>query len=267
MGNESPSRKRFASHGGEVRRRCGFTFLVATVAGAASAHAAIISFSNLGQFTAATQGLQTITFEGLVPAGQGYKTISAPSTNPLVLTGPTSPAQVKFIDASNLYAVTTGFGAINNDGSTSLSFDGTAGGSITLPTGITAVGFNIFSSAAPNPSTFEIYTSDKPNTPTVVTTFPQNANASNPSYVGFVDNTPGSTITNISFDQNYAAPATDPNSHLINNTPAIDNFSFGQAIPEPTTVATAAIGLTGFGLHRRRRQMTPSEPGRVGPMI
>jgi hypothetical protein len=186
-----------------------------------SAQAATVQFTNLASFQANTNGLTTINFEGLAPAGSLTLYPTGLTTN-----GVTFNSNV----ANSLSVVdSAAFPAYYDWGSGDVLLSGLNGSLITatLPSGVTAVGSDIMSILNyASPFTIMLSTGE---------TFNLNSlNYPNRQFVGFTSDT---TITSISFQ------ATSGYAEL-------DNFRFGSAnaaatsVPEPFTIIGTLVGGT-----------------------
>ena len=213
-------------------------FLLLTALAGRGVPAALIEIDSGVFFTATTTADMVITFEGAdTSATAGYTGLGKTA----IFSG------VTFTDSVNMYAVTSGFGAVNNNGNTYLAFDGGGNGNAALPTKKTAVGFTLYSDGAQALATLQITTSDG-NTITVSKT-PTTPNVSPAEFLGFVETTPGVTISSVFFNKN----STPTN----NQTPSIDNFTYGTAlVPEPAGMI-GSIAAAVLGLRRRRTHRIP----------
>jgi hypothetical protein len=199
------------------------------------ASAALIQINSNALFAANSIGDTVITFEATDTSGStGYTSLG----KSLVLSG------VTFTDATNMYAVTSGFGAVNNNGNTHLAFDGSNNGVATPPAGKTAVGFDLYGDGT-TPAVVEIDTSD--GNQTLVTETPAAPDVSPAEFLGFTETAPGITITRIVYDQTKLATG--------NQTPAIDNFTFGTAVTQTPEPAAIALVCAGTALVRRRHRV------------
>ncbi len=216
-------------------------FLPGTVVGlllsqAGSAGGVLIEYTDASAFNLATTSRTIITFEGLDTSKAGYTQLG----DSVTLSGAT------FKDAAGMFAVTSGFGSVNNNGNTFLAPNGEANGTVTLPAGYVAAGYTIYSDGSSLPATMEILTSDQQSFS--VTISPQVPSYTPPDFLGFIEQTRGVTITSVTFNANL----NSGNGAVINHTPSIDNFTFGQqAVPEPVTPVIGSIA--GLALFRRRR--------------
>jgi hypothetical protein len=198
------------------------TFIVLCVVGIARADAVTV-YMDRAAFNAASTGLTTITFEGIVGIGQSIDVLTPPG---LTLSGVNfSSVTGNLIVAGPLVYLPTS--ALASNGITNLL--------ITLPTGNSALGmdFSLAGNPAPQLISFILPTGE---------TFPRIIAGTVPlslEFFGITSPVPLSSISIISMN---------PTSTLV-----IDNVSFGRsAIPEPPAILFFAAGLTGVALVRLR---------------
>jgi hypothetical protein len=200
-----------------------------------SAQAATLQFTNLASFQANTNGLTTINFEGLAPAG-----------NFITYTTGLTTGGVNFNANNFLYVVDPAFSPDVYDWGSGSVLQGGAGLTAatitaTLPSGITAVGSDIMSAVFPgSPFTITLSTGE---------TFNQSSlNYPNRQFVGFTSDV---AISSISF-------------RATNGLTLIDNFRFGRAntvataVPEPFTIIGTLVGGTA-ALRMRKKLKSASK--------
>jgi hypothetical protein len=190
--------------------------------------ATVTSYTNRAAFTAASNSLINIGFEELAPAGS-YTYYPSPGL---------AQVGVNFASSdSNLFVVDPAYAPTYYDwGSGAVLLGNKLGSTITatLPTGVTAIGSDIFSIIG--------YASDFVVSLSSGDTFTFNSfNYPNPSFAGLISDTPISSIT----------------FKAVNGFTEIDNFTFGKAntqpVPEPLTIL-GTLTAAGFGVTLRRKQ-------------
>jgi hypothetical protein len=204
--------------------------LIASIAiilgGVGSASAGLVTYTDPAQFAAVSAHTTVIGFENLAPPG-GFSYYGDPGT--LSLSGVTFTTNSPlFVQNTNAY----GTGAFLSAQQTNPEIV-----TIALPSGITAVGSDYFTAYA---TTVTLSTGE--------------------SFV-----IPGGTYPNLGF----FAFTTDTAISSLRLAVAgdgidLDNFTFGQAVPEPgalTLLATGMLVVAGGPLRRRRRR---EERGRAG---
>ena len=209
------------------------TALAGMTLAAASARADLVIYTDRTTFEAHSQGLQTITFEGLAPLDSFTFFPSPPGLTQLGVNFQGSP--------NNLFVIDPGFNPPNfNWNSGQFLQENSSGGtlSVTLPPGTTAVGLDV-SSFNPQSAILQLSTGD-------VLTVPEPGKP-NFAFIGFTSDVP---VTGLSI------------TITGNGNPTVDNFSFGLAsvgpaagVPEPGTLVLTTVGLLGllgFGGRRRR---------------
>jgi hypothetical protein len=198
------------------------------VAGVMNPAEAITLFTNQAAFNAATQGLTTIDFEGLASVNSF---IFVPNPPGLTQSG------VNFTSPNTLFVVDPGYGPGFYDwGSGAVLSAQFGSGTIinaALPSGVTAVGSDIFS--------FDSYASDFViNLSTGDSVTVSSSDYPIRSFVGFTSDV---DITSISFT-------------ATSGLTLIDNFTFGTtaSTPEPTSVlGLLALGGLGIGSALKRK--------------
>jgi len=210
--------------------------LASLIAPAPNAFASVITYADQAAFNAATTGVTSIGFEGIAPTDDF--TAYGPGGS-LTLSGTTftaaGPADL-FVNSSTYYFATFGVGYNLGSGDYLLVGNNSpATLEVQLPGGFTAIAFDI--------GTFDDPTSQITITLSSGDVLTTSAPIPSVSFVGFTSTTP---ITSLEI----AISGGDRQDTL-----SIDNFQFGTAVPEPSTLALAGLG--GFGLlisARRRRQ-------------
>jgi hypothetical protein len=196
-----------------------------------SLHADIVVFTDKAVFSAAASGLTTIDFNGIAPEN------SLVQYTPPVLT----LSGVEFTGWSRMYVIDPGFYGFSYPGAGFLHVDRGSSVSVTsLPAGTTAVGTDYGGLFAGGDATFSVTlsTGDIFNFAT-----DKSIAGGSLAFLGFTSTVP---ISSLEFRM--------PNEPTFN---AIDNFVFGSAVPEPSTVAMWSVfGLISGILAWRRR--TPS---------
>ncbi len=214
----------------------GISGVLSTLAAISPTQAATVTiYTNRAAFTAASNSLTNIDFEGLAPAGS-YTYYPSPGLTQAGVNFASSDSNLFVVDPA--YAPTYydwGSGAVllgNNPGSTITA---------TLPTGVTAIGSDIFSIID--------YASDFLVSFSSGNKFIFNSfKYPNRSFAGFTSDTPISSIT-------FTA---------VKGLTEIDNFTFGKAntkaVPEPLTIL-GTLTAAGFGvtLHRKRKHKLTSK--------
>lgn len=198
------------------------------------ASAGLIEYDTQSAFTAHANILSTDSFAGLDTSSGGYSFLGATVVRP----------NFTIVDVGGVYAVTSGFGADNAmpNGGTCVIGDGWNQMDATLATPCTAVGFDIFSLDSAATVAGSVTLSD--GTTHAFTYSAGLPNATPPTYIGFVETTPGVTITKFS--------ASDAS---VGKGYAFSNVSFGNAIvPEPTSLMLLATGLLGLMAYAWRKQ-------------
>lgn len=207
----------------------GISGVLSTLAAISPTQAATVtSYTNRTAFTAASNSLINIDFEGLAPTGS-YTYYPNPGL---------TQSGVNFASSdSNLFVVDPAYSPLYYDwGSGAVLLGNKAGSTITatLPTGVTAIGSDIFSIID--------YASDFLISLSSGGTFTFNSlNYPKRSFAGFISDTPISSIT----------------FNAVNGLTEIDNFTFGKAntkdVPEPMTIL-ATLTAASFGVALRHKQ-------------
>jgi hypothetical protein len=183
-------------------------------------------YTTRSAFTAAAGALTTITFDGIAPAG-GFVSYGG---GPLTLSG------VTFTSNATMFVIDSGYygSAYPNGGYLNADYAGTDVITAVLP-GSTAVGFDV--GGLFGGQTFTIDTSDGGSftytTPNSIT---------GTASLGFFGVTSATPITSVSI------------AYTDGSYGAIDNFSYGGAVPEPTSWVLMVLGFGGVGAIGRRRQ-------------
>lgn len=235
-----------------VRRLVGsLTILLAVCV---SAQGATISvFNTRAGFTAATSGLSTITFEGIVPATAALNFPNPGLTTSGITfstsgTGPFGPGVVTVygatIAAMQSAVLNTGTGAILVWGPPNQP--GTAFLNAALPAGTTAVGTDFW---AQQPFISLVDVTVTAADATSQTVMVNTVNRPTASFIGFTSDV---AITSLSFR------TISGQVGLV-----VDNFTTGQSlstgtpppsVPEPTTALLVGVGLAGIAAAVRRRK-------------
>jgi hypothetical protein len=207
--------------------------------GMASSQAAVVSYATLGEFQAATTGGSTVTFDGLIDAGQPYKWYGHDAS--------LAAGEVTFIQPqgrldvfpSDYYPTSLTSAYLNNNGGA-----WGIGASFTHPVYGFALDVGVFYNWAHNDPTITFIFAGGSRSITI----PEqliNTDATL-QFVGFTSDTPFLSIT-----------IDDPTHGLV-----IDNFTFAtglqSAVPEPSTWAMMILGFAGVGFlaYRRRNDLS-----------
>ncbi|MHB0960844.1 MAG: PEP-CTERM sorting domain-containing protein [Pirellulaceae bacterium] len=189
-----------------------------------SLDAEVVVYTDKAVFSAASFGLTTIDFNGIAPEGGLYDYTGAE----LELSG------VVFTGTERLHVIDPGFYSFSYPGAGFLHFD--ALNVTSLPAGTTAVGTDYGGLYALDDTTFSVTLS----TGDIFTfTTEESVEGGSLDFLGFT-----STVPISSFEIRM------PDESSLN---AIDNFVFGSAVPEPSTIAMWCVfGLIGGILAWRR---------------
>ena len=199
----------------------------------------LILFDNRAAFDAATTGRSVIDFEGIAP-DEGFQFLPAPPG--ITLSGvnftidrATSNGNL-FVIGDNFYYTTNSVLSSSESRLAPIS-DNVL---ITLPGAFTAIAVDFGSFLAGRPVTFTPSTGDAFTRTTP--SFP------NLAFVGVVSDAPITSLT-------ISKPSVVGVDTVLN----LDNFTFGQAVSEPSTFALASVGvLTALGFWLRRRSCSGS---------
>jgi hypothetical protein len=196
-----------------------------------SAAAGLIAYHDLASFQAATTGLTDVNFNGIAPSGSFVDFPTPPGfTRAGVTFNIANPLPGDFINvtAKNFYAPTI---YPNDFLVPAVSSRTTTVESITLPSGATAVGLDLGTFKG-GTLTFSFSTGDQ-----YLDTNP--ATFGSTSFLGFTSSSPITSLT-----IGYA-----------NDVLVVDDFQFeAAAVPEPSTVTLAGLGILGWlGYAWRRR--------------
>lgn len=198
---------------------------------AVQAPASVMTYSNLADFQAAATGVTTIDFNGIAAAGSfvGY------GTGPLSLSGVTfnSNGSMFVIDPGYYSSSYAGGGFLNSDFSTSGVNTITAA----LPSPVTALAME-FGGLFGGPVDFTFSFSD-------------GSSVSGSSAASIIGGTPLAFIGFTSTVAITSASISMPDSPNYN---AIDNFRFGNSVPEPGSLALILLGMSGLAVAGRRRR-------------
>jgi hypothetical protein len=195
----------------------------------------ITTYSSLASWQAAASGVQTIDFEGMSPAGSSQAYGSGILVNGVQFIGITG-SSIGVMD-------TSAYSWANyhtNDAAWVLA--ATPSFRITLPTGVTAFGLNLFTSNTQLP----IYTVAGLGTPVSVPTF----TLPTPAFFGVTSDTPIPSV-------DFTLQITTGNYALF------DNVQWGTAqvttqAPEAGTCLLIGSGLIGLAIFRKRRSVRRS---------
>lgn len=198
---------------------------------AARADAALVIYSTLADFQAATNGVTTVDFEGITAANS----FASYNNGPLVTGGVTFTSDGSmFVIGQDYYGSPYTSGAYLNSDFAGANNKITA----TLGSGVSALAMDFGGLFAGGTVSFLFEFSDGSSF-TASTT--QSVGGGSLAFIGF-----GSTqaITSVTM--------TMPDGPFYN---AIDNFRYGDAnnLPEPASLALAGLALAGMAAVRRRR--------------
>ncbi len=188
--------------------------------------ASIIEVNSQAAFSADTTGLTTIDFETPPVTPGAYSELGG------------GTVYTYFADTSDFYLVNGIVSPfVDGSGSQYLQASGAAAETVTFPSGVTAAGSNLFTyaSSALGPETVTV-TDSLGSTPFTINAPVGTNSPSGLNFVGFLDTTPGATLTTIVFAAGSSLPA-------------IDNFSFGSSlvvVPEPSSVVLSVFGVLGL---------------------
>jgi PEP-CTERM motif len=194
----------------------------------------ILTYADLASWTAASTGYQTINFQSTAPGT--YFSLSLLGVQFAGIGGPNNNG-VTIIDS-------TSFGW-NSGNAPFINMNQSQTMQITLPTAVTAFGFNVFS-AAPHGLTFVINVNG--------TQFPVPTNdiPNSPTFFGVTSDTPLTTIL-------VSLATNTPSAYIL-----VDNVRFGTAqvdqTPEAATFLLIGSGLVGIMALRKRIMKNKPKP-------
>lgn len=202
------------------------------------ARAGLIVFDNRAAFNALTIGRTVIDFEGIAPVG-GFVSLRTPPG--ITLSGvnftidrSTSNGNL-FVIGDNRYYANTAVLSSQESRLPPIS-DNVL---ITLPEPSTAIAVDFGSFSAGRTVTFDLSTGD---TFTRTTGFFPSL-----EFVGLVSNKPITSLT-------ISKPSVVGVDTVLN----LDNFTFGQSVPEPSTFTLLTLGSLGLLGYARRRRKEPT---------
>lgn len=194
-------------------------------------HAGVIVYTDKAVFSAAALGLTTIDFNGIAP--ENWLVRYTPAV--LTLSG------VEFEANGRMYVIDPGFYGFSYAGAGFLHVDKTSILSVTLPAGATAIGTDYGGLFAGGGTTFSVALSTGD-----VFDFSTDKSIEGGSldFLGFTSTVPISSLT---FNNMPDEPAFN----------AIDNFVFGSAVPEPSTITLWSVFGVISGILAWRRRTSP----------
>jgi hypothetical protein len=196
---------------------------------AVQAPASVMTYSNLADFQAATTGVTTIDFNGIAATGSYV----AYGTGPLSLSG------VTFNSNGSMFVIDPGFYGSSYAGGGFLNSDYATVNTITaaLPSPVTALAME-FGGLFGGPVDFTFNFSD-------------GSSVSGSSAASIIGGTP---LAFIGFTSTVAITSASISMPDTPNYNAIDNFRFGNSVPEPGSLALILLGMSGLAVAGRRRR-------------
>lgn len=223
------------------------------VAGASGAIAATTTYTSASAFDAATQGLVSGDFSGILtcspaPCFQAFTPLDAATaggpanlqgvtfSNPAP--GPVNVNSAGYYDPATPPDLTVPY-LVN-------TFDPTATDNIvtiTLPTPETAFSLDFGTLFNPVSITFTLSNGFSTTVPPLSTNYAT-------QFLGFVSSTPFTTIT---LDAPNPVPGSPDDPSTVVGSWVIKDFAYGSAVPEPATWALMLLGFVGLGMAGYRR--------------
>jgi hypothetical protein len=202
------------------------------------APAAVVTFGDRVPFTLATTNIQTIDFEGIASPSNPFVSVNTAAgftTAGVNFGGRSTQNGSYYLYVADQTAVSPDYDWGSGD---SLLFESRGHLIATLPTGITALGFDFMAE-------------DDAGSNTAGTSFTFTL-SSGEVFTSLSLVRPNRAFFGVSSDQAITSIRIETTHEVRPPLPIIDNFSFGQTVPEPSTVGL--LLFSGIAILVRRRK-------------